>query len=81
MQKAVGTEYKMASSQLPPSQDGQSQGALGEATPALRSVPQHGGSHTWKMWYFMSLISMVLPLSPSCSDLLVISVLNLEQRG
>jgi hypothetical protein len=32
------------------------------------------------MWYFMSLISMVLLLSPSCSDLLVISVLNLEQR-
>ena len=30
------------------------------------------------MWYFMSPISMVLLLSPSCSDLLVISVLNLE---
>lgn len=27
----------------------------------------------------MSLISMVLLLSPSCSDLLVIKVLNLEQ--
>lgn len=31
------------------------------------------------MWYLMSLISMVLLLSPSCSDLLVIKVLNLEQ--
>lgn len=29
----------------------------------------------------MSLISMVLLLLPSCSDLLVISVLNLEGRG
>lgn len=33
------------------------------------------------MWYFMSLISMVLPPLLSCSDLLVISVLNLERKG
>lgn len=66
-QKAVGVECKiMANSQLPPGPDGNA---------------QHRGPHTWKMWYFMSLISMVLPPSPSCSDLLVISVLNLEQRG
>lgn len=33
------------------------------------------------MWYFMSLISMVLLPLPSCSDLLVISVLNLVRKG
>lgn len=50
------------------------------ATPPRKST-QHRDPHTWKMWYFMSLISMVLLLLPSCSDLLVISVLNLERRG
>lgn len=47
---------------------------------ALPVGAQPRGPHTWKMWYLMSLISIVLPLSPSCSDLLVIKVLNLEQR-
>lgn len=66
-QKAMGVECKiMASNQLPPGPDGNA---------------QRRGPPTWKMWYFMSLISMVLPPSLSCSDLLVISVLNLEQRG
>lgn len=60
--------------------DAQLPGSPDRQSPAAR--PRRAGAtpHTWKMWYFMSLISMVLLLSPSCSDLFVISVLNLDQR-